>query len=190
MIIAITFESVLCIFLLFLHFFLMIPIGFIISKFDQQYKNTYIHLFIKRCFWVAISFLPFIWYIFIIDLGQHNANGSAVLGEAIIILISPFLVISSFLLGHVCFIATFLCIHHIFQKIHKKTTSFMLSIILSVLLMTILLELIWWGMFSSEKSIPLRIYTWNLVILTFPWIPVIGAVIIQKWKSQKGGSIP
>ena len=53
-----------------------------------------------------------------------------------------------------------------------------------------LYALIWWGMFSSEKSIPLRIYTWNLVILTFPWIPVIGAVIIQKWKSQKGGSIP
>ena len=164
---------------LFSTFFLMIPIGFIISKFDQQYKNTYIHLFTKHCFWSAISLLPFIWYIFIIDLGKNNANGSAALGEAIIILISPFLVISIFLLGHVCFIATFMCIHHMAQKIHKKTTSFMPSIILSVLLIIILLELIWWGVFSSEKSIPLRIYTWNIVILTFPWLPVIGAILIQ-----------
>ncbi len=163
----------------------MIPIGLIISKFDQQYKNTYIHQFIMHCFKLSIFLLPFIWYIFIIDLRQNNANGSAVLGEAIILLISPFLVISSFLLGHVCFIATFMCMHHIFQRIHKKTTSFMPSIILNVLLMTILLELIWWGIFSSEKSIPLRIYTWNIVILTFPWLPVIGAVMIQKWKFQK-----
>ena len=164
---------------LFFTFFLMIPIGFIISKFDQQYKNTYIHLFTKHCFWSALSLLPFIWYIFIIDLGQNNANGSAALGEAIIILISPFLVISIFLLGHVCFIATFMCIHHTTQKSYGNTANFIPSIILSVLLIIILLELIWWGVFSSEKSIPLRIYTCNIVILTFPWLPVIGAILIQ-----------
>ena len=163
----------------------MIPIGLIISKFDQQYKNTYAHLFIKRCFWVAISLLPFIWYIFILDLGQNNANGSAVLGEAIIILMSPFFVISSFLLAHVCFITTFMCIHHIFQKIYGKATSIMPCIILSILLMIILLELVWWGVFSSEKSIPLRIYTWNIAILAFPWLPVIGALFIQKLKAPK-----
>ena len=168
---------------LFFTFFLLIPIGFIISKFDQQYKNTYIHLFIKRCFKLSIFILPFIWYIFIKDLGHFqwsdNANGSEALGLAIIILISPVLVISSFLLGHVCFIATFMCIHHIFQKIYGNTANFMPCIILSVLLKIILLELIWWGVFSSEKSIPLRIHTWNIIILTFPWLPVIGAILIK-----------
>lgn len=173
--------------------FFAICIIFIMSRFNQKYKNTAIHLFIKRCFKVAIFLLPFIWYIFIKDLGHYqwsdNANGSEALGLAITILISPFLVISSFLLGHVCFIATFMCIHHIFQKIYGKTTKFMPCIILSVLLMIILLELIWWGIFSSEKSIPLRIYTWNIVILTFPWFLVIGTIIIQKWKSKKWYSI-
>lgn len=71
-----------------------------------------------------------------------------------------------------------MCIHHMAQKIHKKTTSFMPSIILSVLLIIILLELIWWGVLVP-KSLFHCIYTCNIVILTSLWLPVIGAILIQ-----------
>lgn len=168
---------------------LLITITYSIIKFDEKYQNTIVHLFIIRCFWIACCLLPFIWYIFIKDLvhfqWSDNANGSAALGLALIALISPILIIAGFLIGHALFLTVFTITHSIYVKIYSNSTKFIPSILLTVLMIILILLLIWWGMFSSEKSIPLRIYTWNLVILTFPWIPVIGALFIQKLKSQK-----
>ena len=162
---------------------LITTITYAIIKFDEKFQHTIVYQFIIRCFWIASCLLPLIWYIFIKDLEHFqwsdNANGSEVLGVALIALISPILIIAGFLIGHAFFLTVFTITHSTYLKIYHNSTKFIPSILLSVLIIIVILLLIWWGVFSSEKSIPLRIYTWNLVILTFPWLPVIGAILIK-----------
>lgn len=162
---------------------------YIYEAFNKKYMNTPAYAFIKNCFWICICLLPLICYIFIKDLTHaqmpDNANGSYVLGVALITFVSPILVTLGFLIGHVFFLALFMIVNLIISKAYGNNLKFILSILLTTLAMVIILQIIWWGIFYSEGSIPLRIYTWNIAILTLPWLPIIGAILIQKWKDQK-----
>ena len=151
--------------------------------------NTPAYVFIKKCFLICLCLQPWVWYIFIKDLNHaqmpDNANGSYVLGVALIMFISPILITIGFLIGYIFFLAIFMSIHLIISKNNGNNLKFIFSILLTTLAMVIILQIIWWGIFYSEGSIPLRIYTWNIAILTLPWLPIIGATLIQKCKDQK-----
>ena len=169
-----------------------IIIGFIIfikTLFDKNYINTQIYSFMKRSFWICIGLLPIVISIFIKDLYSPqiptNASNSYTLGIVFITLISPIIVIIGFLIGHVVFLAIFMIIDLIISKFCGNNIKFIFSILLTTLVMIFILEFIWWEVFYSEGSIPIRIYVWNITILTLPWMPIIGALAIQKWKQQK-----
>ncbi|MCY6412968.1 hypothetical protein QTA56_12650 [Acinetobacter sp. VNH17] len=112
----------------------------------------------------------------------NNASGSYALGIALITFISPIFIIIGFLIGHVFFLAIFMMLDLIISKIYGYHANYIFSIVFTTLIMIGILELIWWKGFYSEDSIPIRIYTWNTAILTLPWLPIIGALVIPKWK--------
>ncbi|MCG2574711.1 hypothetical protein LVY74_14265, partial [Acinetobacter sp. ME22] len=68
------------------------------------------------------------------------------------------------------------------SKIYGNNIKFIVSILLTTLVTIVILEFIWWGIFYSEGSIPIRIYVWNIAILTLPWLPIISILVTQRWK--------
>lgn len=162
---------------------------FIKTTFDKKYSNTQIYSFMKRSFWICICLLPLVWLIYVKDLNHpqmpDNANGSYVLGIALFVLTSPIFVIVGFLIGHIFYLAIFMIIDLIISKIYGNNVKSIFSILLTTLVMILILEFIWWGIFYSENSIPIRIYVWNITILTLPWLPIISTLATQRWKKQK-----
>lgn len=178
---------------LFFTFFLLIPIGLIISKFDKKYKNTEIADFINTCFKFSFWLLPFIWFVFSTDIGNpqciSGCNGSAILGAAILLLLSPAIVIASFLIVHILFISLFMLIHFSIATVFKLRVPFLTIIILTTFIMTVFLQLIWWNIFYTEISLPIRVYTWALLILIAPWLPIIATLIRQKFRRTKNPKV-
>lgn len=166
--------------------FFVLFIIFIRTTFDKKYSNTQIYSFMKRSFWICICILPLVWLIFYKDLNHpqmpDNASGSYALGVALFVLASPIFVIVGFLLGHIFFLAIFMVIDLIISKIYGNNIKFIVSILLTTLVTIVILEFIWWGIFYSEGSIPIRIYVWNIAILTLPWLPIISILVTQRWK--------
>lgn len=158
------------------------------TYFDKKYKNTSIYFFIHSCFKCTFWLLPFIWFVFFRDVSHPqwtlDSNGGHALGAAIVGLLSPVIVIVSFLIGHTLFIALFMLIHFSITKVFKQRAPFLTSIILSTFLMTIFLQFIWWKFFYTEVSLPIRVYTWTLLILIAPWLPIMAALLLQIVQAQ------
>lgn len=156
------------------------------TTFDKKYKNTGINYFMKNYFRGGLYLLVIFWMIFVYDISNvQGTSKHAGLGAFVMIIASPILVVLGFLISHVFYIALFVFIDSIFLKIYGEERKFISSILLSTLVMVLIFELIWWMEFYTENSLFIRTFSWNVVILFFPFIPIFYALILHK-KKQYG----
>jgi len=156
--------------------------------FDKSYKNTELAHFINTCFKFSFWLLPFIWFVFYKDISHPQwsiSSGSSALGLVLFIFISPIFVVLGFLGGHTLFVALLMFIHALMIKLSGQRSEFLSSIMLTTLFMTLFLELLWWTVFYTKVSLPIRVYTWTLLILIAPWLPIMAALLLQKYKRDR-----
>ena len=165
---------------------------FIHWLFDKRYRNTKLAHFINTCFNFSFWLLPFIWFVFYKDISHPQwliSSGSHALGLVLFAFISPIFVVLGFLVGHTLYVALLMFIHALRIKLSGQRSEFLPSLLLTTLFMTLFLELLWWTVFYTEESLPIRVYTWTLLILIAPWLPIIATLIRQKFRRTKNPKV-
>lgn len=105
------------------------------------------------------------------------------MGPGIIIL--PFLlpaISMGSLIAYLAYITTFFVVLKLLHKLFKLKVLYALCSL--TLLSCLYFQYIWWTDYYTPVSIPRRVYGWNIITAVFPWLAVVFAIIIAKYKEK------